>query len=215
MQIIPIFRGATLSQMAEFTAVVSTCAILIGLSYKLGFYQAAEVDAVWFIPLFSPSDLLMAGLEVYVYYIIAALYMTKVLSTKDEEKGAEIISQIVLLIVIGISFYFVYDTPISVFGYIFSSFIAFYLILFRENVGKFVGVMIMFFIPWFMGSNTFKSNIEQSIPKVVLENDTTNKSWLLLDKYSDKAVLISKESSRTNFKIVNFTDIKYIENINN
>ncbi|HGH3106593.1 TPA: hypothetical protein ACJKZR_003802, partial [Acinetobacter baumannii] len=90
--------------------------------------------------------------------------------------------------------------------------IAFYLLFFHNIVAKVFGLMIIFFIPWYMGGNDSKVQKIENLPRAILEKADLGSQWFLLDKYSDKAILIKKSNDKNNFKVVEIKDISYIEN---
>lgn len=212
MLIIPITENLTLSQLAEFIAVVTTFSIIIGVCYKSGFYQSEGIDALWILQLFNPSDFIKANLEVYGFYILAVGYMAKVFDRKIEERLSEFITQGVIISLLSIFFYFSVDYPLTFYGYILVSFFAFYLVLYRQVVGKFIGILILLFIPWHMGGSAIE-NVGgiNKLPRAILENPDSTKTWYLLDQYSDRAILISEGITKNDFKIIDLKDIKYIE----
>lgn len=213
MNITPKTENLTLSQLAEFIALVTTFSVIIGVCYKVGFYQSKGVEALWILQLFNPSDFIKANLEVYGFYTVAALYMAKVFDQKIEERSLEFTVQGVIMIFLAIFFYFSIDYPLVFYGYIFFSFLAFYLVLYRKLVGKSIGILILLFIPWHMGGSAIE-NVGgiNKLPTAILEEVNSPKTWYLLDQYSDKAILISNGIEKNDFKIIDLKDIKYIEN---
>ncbi|WP_297424380.1 hypothetical protein [uncultured Acinetobacter sp.] len=213
MNITPKTENLTLSQQAEFIALVTTFSVIIGVCYKVGFYQSKGVEALWILQLFNPSDFIKANLEVYGFYTVAALYMAKVFDQKIEERSLEFTVQGVIMIFLAIFFYFSIDYPLVFYGYIFFSFLAFYLVLYRKLVGKSIGILILLFIPWHMGGSAIE-NVGgiNKLPTAILEEVNSPKTWYLLDQYSDKAILISNGIEKNDFKIIDLKDIKYIEN---
>ena len=125
MRIIPITENLTLSQLAEFIAVVTSFSIIIGVCYKSGFYQSEGINALWVLQLFNPSDLIKANLEVYGFYILAAGYIAKVFDQKIEERLSKFITQGVIISLLGIFFYFSVDYPLTFYGYILACFFCF------------------------------------------------------------------------------------------
>lgn len=212
MRVVPINENLTLSQLAEFIAIVTTFSIIIGVCYKTGFYQSETIEALWVLQLFNPSDFIKANLEVYGFYILAALYMGKVFDQKSEERLIEFVTQSVIIVSLAIFFYFSIDLPLVYFGYIFFSFLAFYLVLYKKLVGKSIGILILLFIPWHMGGGAIQNaGGINKLPQAILEETNSAKTWYLLDQYSDKAILISKDNAKNDFKIIDLKDIKYIE----
>ena len=212
MRVVPITDNLTLSQLAEFIAIITTFSIIIGVCYKAGLYQSEDIDALWILQLFNPSDFIKANLEVYGIYILAALYMGKVFDQKTEERLIEFVVQSVIMVSLAIFFYYSIDMPLSYYGYVLFSFLAFYLVLYQKLVGKSIGVLILLFIPWHMGSGVIENaGGVNKLPLAILEEAGNTKTWYLLDQYSDKAILISKGNAKNDFKIIELKDIKYIE----
>ena len=203
MNITPKTENLTLSQQAEFIALVTTFSVIIGVCYKVGFYQSKGVEALWILQLFNPSDFIKANLEVYGFYTVAALYMAKVFDQKIEERSLEFTVQGVIMIFLAIFFYFSIDYPLVFYGYIFFSFLAFYLVLYRKLVGKSIGILILLFIPWHMGGSAIE-NVGgiNKLPTAILEEVNSPKTWYLLDQYSDKAILISNGIEKNDFKYI-------------
>ena len=131
--VIPITKNMSLSQLAELIAIVTTFTVIIGVCYKVGFYQSEGINALWMLQVFNPSDFIKANLEVYGFYILAVLYMAKVFDQTSEERSIEFITQGVIIISLAVFFYFSIDLPVIYFTYIFFSFLAFYLILYRKT----------------------------------------------------------------------------------
>ncbi len=71
---------------------------------------------------------------------------------------------------------------------------------------------IILFIPWYAGFSFFNTKGIDKLPKVYLNQKIDNKEWYLIDKYTDKAILINKGRAKNSFKIVEMKDIKFIEN---
>ncbi|MGE9818214.1 hypothetical protein ACQP6V_08480 [Acinetobacter baumannii] len=202
---------SNLIKLTEIIAVVPAVAIAIGVVYKISFYSSDEINALWLVSLFSPVDFMLAKLQVYVYYLGAALYISKVFDS-GYSKITEFLVQLGSLAIIGAFFYFFKDIGGQVFLFTIASFIAFYLLFFHNIVAKVFGLMIIFFIPWYMGGNDSKVQKIENLPRAILEIPDSGSRWSLLDKYSDKAILIKKSNDKNNFKVVEIKDISYIQN---
>lgn len=202
---------SNLLKLTEMIAVVPAVAIAIGVVYKISFYSSDEINAPWLVSLFSPVDFMLAKLTVYAYYFGAFLYFSKVLDSKYG-KFKEFLVQLGILSIVGVCFYFIEDSIGELFLFIIASFIALYLVFLNSLVAKIFGLMVFFFIPWFMGSQDSKFQKIESLPRVILEKENEISSWSLLDKYSDKAILIKKVQDKNHFKVVEIKDISYIAN---
>lgn len=202
---------SNLIKLTEIIAIVPAVAIAIGVVYKISFYSSDEINALWLVSLFSPVDFMLAKLQVYGYFLGAALYISKVFDS-GYSKITEFLVQLGSLSIIGIFFYFFKDIGGQIFLFTIASFIAFYLLFFHNIVAKAFGLMIISFIPWYMGVNDSKVQKIENLPHAVLEKEHVISQWALLDKYSDKAILIKRINGKNNFKIVEIKDISYIEN---
>lgn len=201
----------SLSYIAQIISIAVPLSILIGTSYKYGFYGSSEIDAIWIVSLFSPIDFMTANLEVMLYYSIAALYMAKVFGDK-KHFNVEMLTQVFILIGLGIFFYLSIQMPPHIYFFIILSLIAFYLIIYKSVIGKLFGVLIILYIPFYSGENAIGQSGFKSLPHVVLGAKSDGLEWYLLDKYSDKAILINKSNNKNSFKIVELKDISRIEN---
>lgn len=201
----------SLSYITQIISIAAPLSILIGASYKYGFYGSSEIDAIWIVSLFNPIDFMTANLEVMLYYSIAALYMAKVFDDKNFF-NAEMLVQVSILIGLGIFFYFSIQMPLHIYFFIILTLIAFYLIIYKSAVGKLFGFLIILSIPFYTGENAISQSGFKSLPHAVLSSKSDELEWYLLDKYSDKAILINRSNNKNSFKIVELKDISRIEN---
>ncbi|MBV6579040.1 hypothetical protein JL978_19215, partial [Acinetobacter baumannii] len=120
---------SNLIKLTEIIAIVPAVAIAIGVVYKISFYSSDEINAPWLVSLFSPVDFMLAKLQIYVYYLGAALYISKVFDS-GYSKITEFLVQLGSLSIIGAFFYFFKGIGGQVFLFTISCFIAFFLLFF-------------------------------------------------------------------------------------
>lgn len=208
MLINKIKQGSLLDLIAIFTP----CIILIGAAYKLGFYESKNIDAVWIISLFSPIDFMVSNVIVYLYYVLAILYMEKIIDGRDNLKGGLITANLMLVSSFLAMVFF------SKTGWVFAlngviALNSFAAILYSTNHGyRVIGlVAILVGIPYFNGKYEASNLKLKELPIAILQQEKqVSETWILLDKYSDKAILMKKFDKNTEFKIVELKDIKKI-----
>lgn len=205
------------SSLANLIAIGVPALILVGVSYKYGFYSEAKIDATWVISLFGPTDLIFASTETLLFYIAAFFYMTKLFDSDATQTLKEFWLQFLVLLVLALSSYVFYDLEIRSFLYILFSFIGFYLLIYRQSFGKIMGAVIVAFIPYDNGVHAARMLDNKSLPIVILDESKPKDTWYLLDKYGDKAILLKtgKVASQNKFKIIEVKEIKLIENNSN
>ncbi|MFW2015476.1 hypothetical protein, partial [Acinetobacter bereziniae] len=140
------------SNLAQVIAIATPLLILIGASYKYGIYESSAIDAIWMVSLFSPVDFILASPEIIGYYVIAALYLSRVYD-EDNKHLSEFLITCVFIILLGLFFNYTIGAPFKTYIYIFFSFIAFYLILYRRTVGKMMGLLLILFMPFHLGGS--------------------------------------------------------------
>lgn len=199
------------TSLIDLLALITPCLILTGFSQKIGFYSSENINAYWMVSLFSPIDLMISSLEIYMYYLLALIYLEKVIVGKESLKMGLINSNLVLFgSFVGI--FFVTDYAFKYYLYAASSLNLFALAFFGNYSGKFVGLLgLMLAAPAFAGLLDAGEIAIQKKPLVELDASLENKNWYLLDKYSDKAILVSRDKGTNYFKIVEMKDIKFIE----
>jgi len=212
MKILEILKKSTLT---ELVGVVTPSLILIGVSYKFGFYGSANINASWIIPTFSPVNLIMANMEIYLYYSVATLYMSYVFDEKDEDRWKGAIIAIATLLGLGLFYYLIVDMPLTYFLMIVSSFIAIFMIIYRGYVGKIIGILLILLgIPYQYGFTQAKNIKIQELPEAVIKDKKEQKQWYILDQFSDKAILINHDNHEKNFRIIELKEIEKIKNYN-
>lgn len=208
MLINKIKQGSLLDLIALFTP----CVILIGAAYKMGFYDSKNIDALWIISLFSPIDFMVSNVIIYIYYVLALLYMDKIIDGRDNLIGGLISANLMLLC----SFLAMIFLSHAGWVFVINAIIAlncFAAVLYSTNHGfRMIGIVaILVGLPYFNGKYEADNLITKKLPTVTLKNENNYyEIWILLDKYSDKAILMNKFGVKNDFKIVELKDIERI-----
>lgn len=199
----------------ELISIIPPVLILIGLINKIGIYTSSQVDANWLISLFSPIDFMVSNIEVYFYFFLSILYLEKVFFSRTHSFFIEVLGANATLFStfasLAIISYFKYQNiEFSINFYIYSllSLNGFIIIYRAKNLLKLIGIIALLFVPYKLGVTQAQKVSDDNLPTVEL-ND--HKKWYLLDKYTDKAILINKDGFSNKFKIVEMKDINSIK----
>lgn len=202
-----------LDKAAVLITIGTSFLIVVGVLFKFGFYGSDYIDALWIISLFSPIDFMFSNFEILIYYFLAFLYLTKIIEKENKNRRFEFIYTVCFLLVLSAMMIVSMSIPLILCLSVIGSFIAFYFIIYTDKyLIKTFGLTILLFIPWYSGYSFFKNSGVEKLPKVYLSQSVDKKDWYLLDKYTDKAILINKDKTRNYFKMVEMKDIKLIEN---
>lgn len=202
-------------KIVDLITVIVPGIILIGFSYKFGFYSSKEIGATWILSLFSPIDFIMAHFDLYFYYLTAVIYLDRVIEGKYKLKEG-LISGNATMIGSMIGLYFIVGKgALTYFIFAFVSLHAIALILYSNSIGlRTMSLLAIFvFLPMINGSKEANKVRANKLPIVKLaKTPHVVGSWYLLDKFSDKAILINPSQELNNFKVVELKEIEYIQN---
>lgn len=205
-------------KFSDLITVVVPGIILVGFSYKFGFYSSKVIGATWVLSLFSPIDFIMAQFDLYFYYLIAVIYLEKVIDGKQNLREG-LLRGNTLMIGSFIGLYFLIgEIALTSYMYAFVSLHAIAIILYNNSIGlKSMSLLAIFvFIPMISGSKAADNVSHKNLPIVKLtKTSEINGSWFLLDKFSDKAILINPSQEKNYFKVVELKEIEFIENFKN
>lgn len=187
--------------------------IIIGFCYKYGFYASQKVDAEWVLSLFSPIDFITAQFNLYIYYLTAIIYLDKVIGgTQNFKAGIVSANALMFGSFVGLFFY-LGKVAFEFYIYAFFSFHSIVLILFSKSVmGRSFGLLlVLIFIPLIAGTQVANKIDSNYLPSVKLpQKMELAGEWYLLDKFSDKAILMDLD--RKLLKVTELKEIDYIEN---
>ncbi len=216
MLILEQFKQADLSEkIAAFTSTV----ILIGISYKLGYYFTKSLDSLWIIQFFNIFDLAYASLRLLILYFLILVLHDKVFVKGSGERN--IIKFGIGLMIICL--YYIYEiiTEKVAFGFFFSVslffgiFFAFSMYNTREFV-KYISItFLIVVIPFLQGISDIQKNIHRAdLPKVLIKESKPNEDWRFLDKANDKLILLNQNNPKE-IKIVGMDEAKKFTNSRN
>lgn len=186
--------------------------IVIGFCYKYGFYASPKVKAEWVLSLFSPVDFITAQLNLYIYYLSSIIYLDKIVDGTKNLKAGVLQANLLMLAGFMASFLYLGKEAYEFYAYIFFSFNSIAYILFTENIiGRIFGLLIvLIFIPLIAGSQIASKIDSNYLPSVKLPKKMeVVDEWYLLDKFSDKAILIDLDGKL--LKIIELKEIEYIK----
>lgn len=203
------------SSLVDLLAVITPFVIIMGLMHKIGIYTSEQVDASWFISIFSPVDFMISDLSIYFYFTIALFYLEKVIFSSGKNNLSELFWSNVMLfsaffgiVLLLFITHKAYMPMLKFYMYSALSLNGFGLIILGERFLKILGVSLILLVPYFSGLEHAKKLTEQSLPIVDLED---KKTWYLLDKHSNQLVLINSMNERNEFKIIEMKELKLIK----
>lgn len=202
----------------DLITIVVPGIILVGFSYKFGFYSSKVIGVTWVLSLFSPVDFITAQFDLYFYYLIAVVYLERVIDGKQDLRVG-LIRANALMIGSFIGLYFLIgELALTSYMYAFVSLHAIALILYNNSIGlRSLSLLAIFiFMPMISGSIAADNVRDKILPMVKLnKQNEIDGSWFLLDKFSDKAILINTTQEKNYFKVVELKEIEFIESSKN
>ncbi|MGC9231546.1 hypothetical protein ACP5V8_19675, partial [Acinetobacter baumannii] len=84
MLILDQFKQAALT---EKIATLTSTVILIGISYKLGYYFTRLLDSLWIIQFFNVFDLAYSALKLVIIYFLILIFHDKVFVEGSGERN--------------------------------------------------------------------------------------------------------------------------------
>ncbi|KQE86336.1 MULTISPECIES: hypothetical protein [Acinetobacter calcoaceticus/baumannii complex] len=201
-------------KIVDLITVVVPGIIVIGFSYKFGFYYSKAIDANWVLSLFTPIDFITAQFNLYIYYFTAVVYLDRVIGGSEKLKEGLITGNATMLGSF-IGLYFLQGKIAFIFYvYALVSLHAIALILYSKSIGlRSLGFLAIFVILPMIAGGQEATKVSQGILPVVKLSKTIDVvgPWYLLDKFSDKAILINPTQTMNYFKVVELKEIEYIQ----
>ncbi|MCT9423391.1 hypothetical protein KTI95_04540 [Acinetobacter baumannii] len=196
-------------EFAEKFTLVTTILLLIGFSFKVGFYCSSDIDVLFIMQYFTFTDLIYSSLQlVFVFFFLLTTFNEILVIQKFQRN---IIVFPLLLAISSIIIYFdkIYVSLIlSILLGIFFS-LLFYHTNFRTAL-VFIFVYV-FAIPFLTG--VFKYNYDlknNKFPNVSFNVNKHNiEEWRILDKIGDKSILINMKK-KNEFKVVSLDSLERI-----
>ncbi|EMD5572428.1 hypothetical protein KQR86_001980 [Acinetobacter baumannii] len=213
MLILDQFKQADLSEkIAAFTSTV----ILIGISYKLGYYFTRLLDSLWIIQFFNVFDLAYSSLRLLILYFLILVLHDKVFVMGSNERN-------VLKFALGlmaICIYYIYEIITVKVAFSFFFAVALFIgIIFAFTFNnsrplvKYVAITVLIIIvPFLQGLSDIQKNIYRAdLPKVLIKDSKPNEDWRFLDKANDKLILLNQKNTKE-IKIVGMDEVKKFTN---
>lgn len=206
MNIIEFFKKFP---FAERLTLLTTILLLIGFSYKIGYFMFSEVDILFIIQYFSFSDLIYTSLQLLSVFIVLIVTFNKILVIYKAERNIYVFG-IILIIGSGIAYFFK-DYLTLYFALIIGLF--FSLLYFHNTIRETLIFLFMYILilPFLVGIHNYSFNVKNNkLPKASIKIDHGSKEeWLILDKIGDKTLLMNKLNTKE-FKVVNLDSLDKI-----
>lgn len=157
----------------------------------------------------------MAQFDLYIYYLTAIVYLDRVIGGKQKLKEGLINGNITMIGSFIALYFLLGKIAITFYIFAFVSLHAIALILYSNSIGfrtmSFLAIFVV--MPVINGSRDAIKVRESELPSVKLSKSSELAgSWYLLDKFSDKAILINPSLKLNYFKVVELKEIEYIQN---
>lgn len=206
MNIIEFFKKLP---FAERLTLLTTILLLIGFSYKIGYFIFSEVDILFIIQYFSFSDLIYTSLQLLSVFVVLIVTFNKILVIYEVQRNIYVFG-IILIIGSGIAYFFK-DYLTLYFALIFGLF--FSLLYFHNTIRETLIFLFMYILilPFLVGIHNYSFKIKNNkLPKASIKIDGGSKEeWLILDKIGDKTLLMNKLNTKE-FKVVNLDTLDKI-----
>ncbi|WP_151805882.1 hypothetical protein [Acinetobacter bereziniae] len=206
MNIIEFFKKLP---FAERLTLLTTILLLIGFSYKIGYFASSEVDILFIIQYFSFSDLIYTSLQLLIVFVVLIVTFNKILVIYKAERNIYVFG--IILIVGSVIAVFFNDYLTLYIALIFGLF--FSLLYFHNTTRETLIFLFMYILilPFLVGIHNYSFKIKNNkLPKASIKMDEGSKEeWLILDKIGDKTLLMNKLNTRE-FKVVNLDTLDKI-----
>ncbi|AWL29247.1 hypothetical protein DJ533_12055 [Acinetobacter defluvii] len=198
------------SPLAEKITAISTAIIIVGISYKFGYYKFTPLTSGWVLPFFNLFDIAFSASKLIGIYISGLLILDKSFTSENGKQESQKI--IFLIIIVCIVCYFLDTTVIDILSIAVPIISAILLVGF-DGITKYIALALLIFIsPFVNGLADIKNDLKyDALPTVVLKETKPIEDWRLLDKANEKILLINFRK-KEEIKIVEFGEIEKIIN---
>lgn len=196
--------------LSELIASLSALILIIGLSYKVGYYYPKPLLSLWVVSFFNPLDLAFAALKILFIYIFGLLIIDKTMFGESGSKNILVTGIWVILLPVAIGIYsgdFLTMLPVTL------GMIAVLILIKAEKIARIICIVVLaIIIPFLQGFADVESDLKSNkLPKVYLaNNDNYADDWRMLDKLNDRLLLINIKNPEQ-LKIVEISEITKIE----
>jgi len=201
--------------LVDLLALVTPFIIIMGLINKIGIYSHNDVNAIWFISMFTPVDFMISDLMIYSYFALALIYLEKIILDKSENQEKMLLKSNVMLFsaFMGMSIFKFFSgesiSPIILFySYCFLSLNGFGILIISKSMTKLGGLALILLVPFISGYNHANKISNKGLPIVELNK---GENWYLLDKHSDKLILINSSTRKNEFKVVEMNEVNLLK----
>lgn len=192
------------AQLSEKVAALTTIIILMGLFYKVGYYQFSFLNASWVIQFFSVYDLAFGVLKILLVAVSSVVLYQQIFSTYKGERNVWAMGCcLAALCCIGLYERLIDpSSPLSMFMglvYLICVFASTYLLQGRKEARYFGLITVVVIVPLFKGLVDIDYELKKDkLPKVLIkdEKNEAKNDWRLLDKVGDKILLINVKNTR-------------------
>lgn len=202
------------ASLADWVVIISSGLLITGLSYQYGYYGEIGLQSSWIINLLSTKELLISNLGLCILYAIAGMYLTSYVEEKTKQKLIEVVV-LSNLVLVAITLVVIFENKkiknIADCISILLAFNAFLIVLKRGYYLKILGVIILLIIIPFING---VADIHHSFSEKQLDSVKIGKSierWLLVNTFSDKAVLVDSYEKTRKVKVVEIKELDFVE----
>lgn len=199
--------------LSELIASLSALILIIGLSYKVGYYYPKPLLSLWVVSFFNPLDLAFTALKILFIYIFGLLIIDKSMFGESGSKNILVTGIGVTLLPVAIGIYsgdFLTVLPVAL------GMISVLMLIKAEKIARIICIVVLAIVtPFLQGLADVDSDLKRNrLPKVYLtNNDNYADDWRMLDKLNDRLLLINIKNHKQ-LKIVEISEITKIELIN-
>ncbi len=213
MLILDQFKQAALT---EKIATLTSTVILIGISYKLGYYFTRLLDSLWIIQFFNVFDLAYSALKLVIIYFLILIFHDKVFVEGSGERNILKFG----LGLIAICLYYIYEMITKGYAYSFFFAVGIFLGIFftftlynSKPFVKYIAIVFLIIvIPFLQGISDIQKNIHRAdLPRVSIKDSSAKEDWRFLDKANDKLILLNQNNPKE-IKIVGMDEVNKFTN---
>ncbi|QXA08188.1 hypothetical protein I6L27_01180 [Acinetobacter pittii] len=168
------------ASIVDLLTIITPFVIIMGLMHKIGIYTSEQINASWFISIFTPIDFMISDLTIYFYFATSIIYLEKVIFTSERAPKVELFWANLMLISAYTGIFLTlflthkpYDSILKFYVYIACSLNGFGFLLLSKNVGKLLGAGLILLVPYHSGLEHAKKVVDKSLPIIEL-NDKKN-----------------------------------------
>ncbi|MDC5661894.1 hypothetical protein OIN79_01250, partial [Acinetobacter baumannii] len=78
------------ASIVDLLTIITPFIIIMGLMHKIGIYTSEQINASWFISIFTPIDFMISNLTIYFYFATSLIYLEKVIFNSERAPKVEL-----------------------------------------------------------------------------------------------------------------------------